>query len=51
MKNIQNFSHKTLRKETTYEIYVQMGDNIKMNLKETACKGVDCIEPAQDRVQ
>jgi hypothetical protein len=28
-----------------------MGDNIKMNLKETACKGVDCIEPAQDRVQ
>jgi hypothetical protein len=38
-----------LRKKNTRETQTLMGDNIKMDLQEVGCEGMDWIELAQDR--
>jgi len=43
------FGGKTRGKETTWETRPRLVDNIKMNLQEVGCGGMDWIELAQDR--
>ena len=45
-KRIQGFGGETWGKETTWETWE---DNIKMDLQEVGCGGMDWIELAQDR--
>ena len=47
---IQVLGWKTWGKENTWENHGKMGgDNIKMDLQELGCGGMDWIEMAQDR--
>ena len=49
-RHIQVLGWKTWRKETTWETQVYMGgNNIKMDLQEVGCGGMDWIDLAQDR--
>lgn len=34
--------------ETTWKTWVQMEDNIKVDLTEMGCEGMDCINVAQE---
>jgi hypothetical protein len=43
----QNLDWKTSREETSWEKRHRWGDNIKMDLKEIGCEGVDWIQVAQ----
>ena len=46
---IQGFGGETWGKETTWKPRRRREDNIKMDLQEVECEGVDWIELAQDR--
>jgi hypothetical protein len=48
-KYIQNFGPKTFREETTRRR--RWEDNIRIDLREAGCEGVDWINLAQDRDQ
>ena len=46
---IQGFGGVTLRKETTWETRCRWEDNIKMDLQEVGCGGMEWIELHQER--
>ena len=46
---IQGFGGETRGKETAWETRCRWEDNIKMDLQEVGCGGVDWIELAQDK--
>jgi len=48
---IQDFSRKTSREESTCEIRRTWNDNIKMNLIEIECEGMDRIQLVQNNAQ
>ena len=48
-RRIQGFSGETRGKETTWETRRRWEDNIKVDLQEVGCGGMDWIELAQDR--
>ena len=45
-RRIQGFGGETLRKETTWENHRRWEDNIKMDIQEVVCEGMDWIELA-----
>jgi hypothetical protein len=47
----RGFWWKSRKAETTRKIYTQMGDNIKMDLRDTSFRDVVRTELAQDWVQ
>jgi hypothetical protein len=46
---IQGFARGNLRKEITRETQRRWEDNIKMDLQEVGCGGMDWIDLTQDR--
>ena len=46
---VQGFGGETCGKETTWGTQTQMENNIKMDLQEVGCGGMEWIELAQDR--
>ena len=48
-RHVQGFSGETLREEATGETQQRWEDNIKMDLQEVGCVGMDWTELVQDR--
>ena len=49
MRCLQDFDGENIKKETTWETRRRWEDNIKMDLQEVECGGMDWIKLAEDR--